>query len=621
MSSPTFITTGALIRKDCFWLLGFLAAGALLAGGFFLGQGIAMFVYVWERQYEDLAFFLWVPALLLGAATVLRESLSRTDDFLRHRPVSATRIYWTRTLGALAVLLLWVPLAAAAALLVGSLEPAGLAALDPRSVQGIVAVEAELAFAFALPVFALSLPAPWGWRLISGTTLWCAELLLLGLVGGDEPSLATFVLVRVGSALVLLAGARVAQRRLRDADLPVPASAQRWIAPVAVSGALLLGLLVTGGVQRGALDGVAGSRPRIVRFHDELLLAYPGIDRERMHRIFDERGRPTERRIPHVDDMEWTGVPRPPSPETESLRSTLQRRESLTARRLGGDVCWFFVTRDDGRLEWVLVGSERRNRGWLARPDGRPFSPDSLFFETDRDSETADFFVVDPEDGGVWELSREVPPRLEAAPLPGGDRALGSGGRQLTVLGGERSGWRWAGSGWESAPLVPDVGTSLVTEVVSDDALRPEVLVRGANGASLGHRYTLVSAREKVWAGVAMLMSVMRPPPSALLGASVDYPTAHERAGAGRAWLFDPLIGGGYRWLVVPNVTLVAFLAWRTWRELRRRGASARRSSAWALAILVSGVFAASACAALETRRAWSRPAKPAPASVRIRAA
>jgi hypothetical protein len=28
-----------------------------------------MFVYLWERQYEDLSFFLWVPALLFGAAT------------------------------------------------------------------------------------------------------------------------------------------------------------------------------------------------------------------------------------------------------------------------------------------------------------------------------------------------------------------------------------------------------------------------------------------------------------------------------------------------------------------------------------------------------------------------
>jgi hypothetical protein len=114
---------------------------------------------------------------------------------------------------------------------------------------------------------------------------------------------------------------------------------------------------------------------------------------------------------------------------------------------------------------------------------------------------------------------------------------------------------------------------------------------------------------------------VLRPLPSALLGASVDHRAAHERLGAARAWLFDPVIGGGYRWLVVPNVTLAALLAWRTWRELRRRGLPAHRSAWWTLAILVSGVFAFSACAALETRRAWRRPAKVEPASVRIRAA
>jgi len=71
----------------------------------------------------------------------------------------------------------------------------------------------------------------------------------------------------------------------------------------------------------------------------------------------------------------------------------------------------------------------------------------------------------------------------------------------------------------------------------------------------------------------------------------------------------------------VPNVTLAAFLAWRTWRELGRRGLSQRRSAWWTVAVLVSGIFAFCACAALETRRAWRRPPKVEPASVRIRAA
>jgi hypothetical protein len=46
----------------------------------------------------------------------------------------------------------------------------------------------------------------------------------------------------------------------------------------------------------------------------------------------------------------------------------------MNARRQGSDVCWFFLTRDDGRLEWVLIGPQQRQRGWLAKPDGRAFS-------------------------------------------------------------------------------------------------------------------------------------------------------------------------------------------------------------------------------------------------------
>jgi hypothetical protein len=111
------------------------------------------------------------------------------------------------------------------------------------------------------------------------------------------------------------------------------------------------------------------------------------------------------------------------------------------------------------------------------------------------------------------------------------------------------------------------------------------------------------------------LSSILRPLPLALVSTTLDYEAAAAARPAEYLVLFDPLLGGGYAWLLVPNALLHAWLAWRVSRELTRRGLELARRRRWALAFLVAGFWIAAGCAALETRRAWKKSQSgPAPA-------
>jgi len=118
-----------------------------------------------------------------------------------------------------------------------------------------------------------------------------------------------------------------------------------------------------------------------------------------------------------------------------------------------------------------------------------------------------------------------------------------------------------------------------------------------------------------------MLGSVLRPLPSAWIGSATKYEEACARFNPPRAWLLDPLLGAGYRWLIVPNLLVTALLAALAWRRMRGCRASRARSLGWVSGVLLCGACAWLASAALETRRAWTRPEPRPRASLKIRAA
>lgn len=104
MNSPTL----ALVRKDSPWLFAFLVLGSVLACTAFLESEFKGVLVVPERRFaEDFELLLVPCAVVLALVSSLSETLRSTGDLLRHRPVSAARLFWTRHLAALGVVACW----------------------------------------------------------------------------------------------------------------------------------------------------------------------------------------------------------------------------------------------------------------------------------------------------------------------------------------------------------------------------------------------------------------------------------------------------------------------------------------------------------------------------------
>jgi len=100
-----------LIRKDLDWLLIFLIVGTFIP---LVIVAERSFVSVWIRPLYGMAwecYICWCTAgLVMGVFAGIREELSRTEEYLRHRPVSPTRIFVVKTLACLVVISAWVVL-------------------------------------------------------------------------------------------------------------------------------------------------------------------------------------------------------------------------------------------------------------------------------------------------------------------------------------------------------------------------------------------------------------------------------------------------------------------------------------------------------------------------------
>jgi hypothetical protein len=263
----------------------------------------------------------------------------------------------------------------------------------------------------------------------------------------------------------------------------------------------------------------------------------------------------------------------------------------------------------------VVEEQEERRECWtLPLPAGSARSRGAVLVELDgRDADEPLFFMA-PEAGELWLVTAEVPPRILPRPLPEGDRPQGivyvevaEGEHRLAVDGRSRD-WLSSGDGWEAASPASSASAPTLT-VLDPDPLRPEVELRLAEGPSLRHRYGLGRPRELLLAGWAVLGALMRPPPFALLGAGTDYAAVAAARPDEALLVLDPLLGGGYAWLLAPNLLLHAILMDRARRVLRRRGISSRRAAGWVAATFLAGVFAGPVIWALESRRAWQRPA------------
>lgn len=634
MNSPTL----ALLRKDRLWLLGFALVGSLTATLVLFDRGFsAVFVIPESRFVEDLGLLLGPLAVLLALASALSEDLRSTRDFLRHRPLTARRVFWTRQLACLAVIVAWMASAVAILWLRELTVGLGGACADAGRIGALAATTAGFLLDHALVVFAFALPTRWFHRAWSAGLLVFAHYALQSLAGPEDPSWTTCLASATIGALALFWAAARCERSGFDPDRPTPGPTLAVTLAPGLVAAALFGAITASGWQELALRGLGNTRPGTGQVGPgELgLLAPP--DADDLCTVLTADGARTERRVPNRSYFP-APLARAPGFDAAGVRALypdyaryMGARNGQGFRRrvwIDGDALRIVEQSRESRSCWTLplpgVPAERT----LVHPDVSTAAVEASLVEL-RDRDVDSLFYVAPGLGTPWLVTDETPPRLEPRPLPDSDRAR----RPIWIAGddepedysrgrrgmaGVTHDWLFRADAWQRVEKdEPEVRHT----VLDDDPLTPEVELRLRDGTSLRHRYGLTRAREKLLAAWAGLAAILRPTPFAFLGLRRDY-AAVARAKPDEALLvLDPLLGGGYGWLLAPNLALNAGLLLLVLRDLRRRGASRRRIAGWMLATLVAGVFTGPLLLALEPMRAWRRPAKGTPPEMLVRAA
>ncbi len=612
MNSPTL----ALVRKDSPWLFAFLVLGSVLACTAFLESEFKGVLVVPERRFaEDFELLLVPCAVVLALVSSLSETLRSTGDLLRHRPVSAARLFWTRHLAALGVVACWTLFGTLATWLGELVYGADGACADASRYGALAAMTAGLALDYALVVLALCLPMR---RL---QRLWVAGLLLFLRYAAQsalaflDPSWPACLLVFGLAALASLALAAHCEAAGYDADLPTPGRVLFGVSLVCVPAAAFFGTIAVSGWHELGLEALQRARPCVGLVEPNVLGLLSAPDREGWSVVLDERGRPTARRIQYEDDVFYP-APAPKEADFDALSVRVLHPPFASYQSQPGSARTRRVFLRGDAVRVVEENHLDERRCWtLPLPAGTAGeAPEFLELE---DGEQEPLFLLAQRSGLLWLVSAETPPRLVPQTLPEGDRPLRRSfgrderGKTLRVFAGEKASWRQRAGAWEA---VPDVfaGAAHFT-VLDDDPLRPEVELSLPGGVAFRHRYGLEGLREKLCAAFAALATVLLPAPFALLGATSDYAAAAEALPDEALLVLDPLLGGGYRWLLGLNLTVTLMLMALTWRGLGRRGLGRMRVAGWTLAVLGAGVWAGPLLLLLEPRRAWRKPARTAP--------
>jgi hypothetical protein len=640
-----------LLRKDAPWLLAFGVGGLIFALLIHAAQE-GPWVRPDQKFIEAALAFHWVAATLLGLMGAMADDLTRTREYLLHRNLSRARLFWSRQLGGLVVVALWVLLVPAVHLVLTLIfrddrflvEPGRYWRLVDESTPAFVfyAVGAFSGTVVRRPVWAVPLAA-----ITTSATL----LLFLPLVFDGAMFMAgvpSFVVALPLAAAFLLAAVR-SERDGREADRP-------WTrARLLTAGVLLVGFavpgisFVLGAMEQASVEGLFKHYPFIGQRSDGEGVLYVRHKQRRKLLAVDNQHQV-------IGELEPEAIVRSWNPDRIH-----DRGEPLTigtvvehGRRAAGHYTssWYcpgqlscYIS-SDGYVDLVRETPDSSLRDWGEPvrlraghpPDNQPFAPHVMPIGNWWQG-TA--FMADLQAGVLWaaDLSRDEP-RFAVMPLPGGDRLrldltmdvaqdsrFRHGPPPALVIAGERGFYTLAPSEMLGEPprlvVAPPVIAALAersakfynkdVQVTLQGVTRASVTVRWRDGGPvLHHDYAPRRPLEHLLAASLYTSALLRPPLFAVASLAVPVPPAHNPAAT---WVFASL-ARSMSWLVFAgNLLLGLILAARTWRRLGEYQTSGARRWWWAVVVFLGGVPAFVCLRFIETRRAWLPAAAPADAT------
>jgi hypothetical protein len=621
----------ALLRKDAAWLIAFAVGGLLIGLLVMAGSGAELWFLPKQDFGPGALVFHWLASSLLGLWAGTIEELTRTREYLWHRPVSTARLFWIRQLGCALVLLTWIVVAPALHLVGTVLFDQDTALVEADRLwtfldQGLVGV----AF-YGMGLFVAALVRRPLLAIVVATPVSLALLLLFGL-SLYRPSPSLFVVhaqgaMAVGLGLVLVAAAQRLEGEGRDLDRPL----SRLRMTAATAALVLVSLGVSAFLHIMQLDarrGIHRGYPKIARLPGGAPVLVAASDRGLSWRV-DEYNRRVDG---PVEDAQLVFAARGPLPLAVPAQPFAQEGTLSRGVRYQQVNC--------GVPARCFLGSDGLLHVYGFAVDDAPSTIKHVGKETgDRFSTRAQVlgrwgrsaFIADPEDGGVWVYDFEGHRTgFTRIPLPGGDRfvedltellrspALASGElfTPRLLVRGERALYLTDDSEFRPAP--PALERAAARLEAWRQLAPPQVEVDGpvtlrvtlpasAGGPAFSHRYVPRTVAAKALHFQMQAVSLLRAPLLALTSAGVrlsPVPLGNPTDGDARI-LLDPVVMLGGTGILVVNLLLGLGLAALAWRRLGQLGAPAPRRGFWTATVFLFGIAGYVLYRTCENRRAW----------------
>ncbi len=659
----------ALIKKDLGWLSFFFLIGTAIPFFILLDKG---FNNVWVLPQLGnygliLEFFVaWsLSGLAFGIFAAVREELTKTEDYLRHRSVGPGRIFAARTIACSVVLLAWiiVPFAIQALFIRGRwAENASLAEWGRFWYYlgvGLVAFSS-----FAMGYFAGTLRLNWIKRVLiglAGTTALVATSWAVAWLFGKEgvSSFSAYVIAHLAITVFLFMAAYRNFLPGYDPDRPVPWKTFKLSGTAVVFFSIVSAWVCLSWLQSEIHSAFAQGCPSIWQTGSgEVKLVEWNSDEECYWEV-DDRHHPdgvleeSDQNAAHLFSSGWwtavdfyqTNFGFYPfhSPWTEV------RRWYLGSEVVCFDGLWYWVGRHshdrmvrsyfhypEGMLYLYSFSSPYAQRTPSIKkigkgPGNEPFSSRARPLSVTPFSSLMQ--VCDSEDGSLWSCDiGKGEKAFRRTPLPNddlyrhatsihhladevdedGNPILPERIEEYTAVIGDRGVYLWNGESFEEAP--ENLRAHMMRQerrfnIIEKDPLALKIEVVDVEGKPFyTHQYGLYTIREKKYGAFLYIFSILRTPATELysfLASGTEPQSAFLGPGLFDA-LVDPLLVPGKRaWLLLCNLGLALFLAVHSMRRLNRFGAPKSRVRYWGLAVLLGGVFVYLAYRAFETERAY----------------
>jgi len=643
----------ALIRKDLAWLFGFLVFGVTtIAVVLPMNRFFSLWLYPVKYFLYEYFVALCICGASLGLVAAIKEELSRTEEFLLHRPVSPPQMFIAKTAACLCVMLAWIIIPFALSGLPALWRPEGSSAQWGWFWE-YAGVGACAFSAFAICYHAVSLRLPYIVRFIICIVSfigWYTCLYLVGLYQGENlsTSLPIYTALHLVCAAFLIYLAYLNFIQLYDQDQQIEG---KKLLPCAA--AVVLAVMMTSGVMFFHLQDnvhriLQYSYPNMVEIAPGKIL-YAKWDKGKLHEKTEKHDRLGVIEPKSIEGFHVSSAAPWPDHGVDWINNRYNKSVHIKSALCCYDSSWEKITTSSNANGTICSINYNEGNVYLIKSvygysQETPFEIKTLV----NGEKNAHFskeaiclgdnigfqnfvMILEPSDGSIWYLDLiEGKDCFKKIRLPDNDSVQGveyvrdlnhpviiravdapSGPRKELRIRGKKGVYLWKDDGFIKAALELEqwgkYRKKSFTVNRQLDPINPYVEAVDLSGnVILSHQYGPFTGLEKIAAGLIYVCSAFRAPAFQVM----SFLSGKDSGGISYfddAIAIDPLLYSGKRaWLLLVNLAITALLIFLVAKRLLGFHASRTRTIMWSAAVLLGGLSAYIVFRLFETKRRYA---------------